>query len=127
MYLGTAFRVARRPPAPGRGAQPLLLLFNAGTEAQSFRLPAGVWKALLDSAEPRGRARWHGQGEVSVGVAAHSLQLFAAAGAGLAAVYSAPIGGALFALRIVLHTWNIRAVVTAAVTSACTVMSRSRS
>ncbi len=69
---------------PGRATAPLLLLFNAGTEAQSFRLPAGVWQALLDSAEPRGRVRWHGKDEVAVAVAAHSLQLFAAAGAGLA-------------------------------------------
>ena len=32
-------------------------------------------------------------------------------------MYSVPVGGALFALRIVLHTWNIRAVGTALITS----------
>ena len=69
---------------PGRAAAPLLLLVNAGQAPQPFRLPAGVWQALLDSAEPHGRVRWHGQGEVAVEVAAHSLQLFAAAGAGVA-------------------------------------------
>ena len=45
------------------------------------------------------------------------ILLGCAAGAGLAAVYSVPVGGALFALRIVLHTWNIRAVGTALITS----------
>ena len=69
---------------PGRAGAPLLLLINAGRESRSFQLPAGEWQALLDSAEPHGRVRWHGQGEVAVEVAAHSLQLFAAAGAGVA-------------------------------------------
>lgn len=45
------------------------------------------------------------------------ILLGCAAGAGLAAVYSVPIGGALFALRIVLRTWDFRAVLTALVTS----------
>lgn len=50
------------------------------------------------------------------------ILLGCAAGAGLAAVYSVPVGGALFALRIVLHTWNIRAVITALVTSGLAVV-----
>ena len=69
---------------PGRATAPLLLLVNAAATPQSFQLPAGVWQALLDSADPRGHAHWHGQGEVALEVAAHSLQLFAAAGAGVA-------------------------------------------
>ena len=68
---------------PGRARAPLLLLVNAGQQAQSFRLPAGVWQALLDSADLRGHARWHGQGETLLEVAAHSLQLLAAAGSGV--------------------------------------------
>ena len=68
---------------PGRAAAPLLLLVNAGKDARPFQLPAGVWMGLLDSAHPRGHSRWHGQGEVAVVVPAHSVQLFAAAGAGL--------------------------------------------
>ena len=67
--------------APGHARAPLLLLINAGNQPRAFRLPAGVWQALLDSAHPRGNADWHGQGEVSIEVAAHSLQLLAAAGA----------------------------------------------
>jgi glycogen operon protein len=68
---------------PGRAAAPLLLLVNAGKDARPFQLPAGVWMGLLDSAHPHGHSRWHGQGEVAVVVPAHSVQLFAAAGAGL--------------------------------------------
>ena len=34
------------------------------------------------------------------------ILLGCAAGAGLAAVYSVPAGGALFALQVVLRTWN---------------------
>ena len=69
---------------PGRAKAPLLLLVNAGIQARDFLLPAGVWEALLDSAHPRGDANWHGQGEVVISVAAHSLQLLAAAGADVA-------------------------------------------
>jgi H+/Cl- antiporter ClcA len=46
------------------------------------------------------------------------ILLGCAAGAGLAAVYSVPLGGALFALQIVLRTWNLRAGGTALITSA---------
>ena len=68
---------------PGRAKAPLLLLINAGREPQNFMLPAGVWQALLDSAHPRGDASWYGQGEAPIQVAAHSLMLLAAAGAGV--------------------------------------------
>ncbi len=69
---------------PGRVAAPLLLLVNAGQQPQNFMLPGGVWQALLDSAQARGQARWHGQGGVLLEVAAHSVLLLAAAGAGVA-------------------------------------------
>jgi len=49
------------------------------------------------------------------------ILLGCAAGAGLAAVYSVPLGGALFAVRILLHTWNFRAVGTALITSSLAV------
>ena len=65
---------------PGLALTPLLLLVNAGNDMQPFMLPPGVWKALLDSADPRGEANWHGQGQVTIDVAAHSVQLFKAAG-----------------------------------------------
>ena len=62
----------------------MLLLVNAGADDLPFQLPAGVWQALLDSADPRGRIHWHGQGEVALTVSAHSVLLLAAAGAGVA-------------------------------------------
>ena len=37
--------------APGRGGQPLLLLFNAEPQDCDFTLPPGPWQALLDSAD----------------------------------------------------------------------------
>jgi Voltage gated chloride channel len=49
------------------------------------------------------------------------ILLACAAGAGLAAVYSVPLGGALFAARIMLKTWHPRAVGTALITSSLAV------
>jgi glycogen debranching enzyme GlgX len=65
---------------PGAAKAPLLLLINPEHADCTFMLPAGVWQALLDTAHPRGVARWHGQGEVPYSVQAHSLVLLAAAG-----------------------------------------------
>ena len=66
---------------PGGAKAPLLLLVNPETSDQPFMLPAGVWKALLDTTHPRGLANWHGQGEAPFPLAAHSLVVLAAAGA----------------------------------------------
>jgi H+/Cl- antiporter ClcA len=49
------------------------------------------------------------------------ILLACAAGAGLGAVYSVPLGGALFAARILLGTWHLRAVGTALITSSLAV------
>jgi H+/Cl- antiporter ClcA len=49
------------------------------------------------------------------------ILLACAAGAGLAAVYSVPLGGALFASRIMLRTWHPRALGTALITSSLAV------
>lgn len=49
------------------------------------------------------------------------LLLACAAGAGLGAVYSVPVGGALFALRIMLKTWHPRAFGAALITSSLAV------
>lgn len=49
------------------------------------------------------------------------ILLACAAGAGLAAVYSVPLGGALFAVRILLGTWHPRAVGAALITSSLAV------
>ncbi|MDB5931137.1 MAG: isoamylase [Polaromonas sp.] len=65
---------------PGRARAPLLLLVNPDSETHEFMLPAGVWQAVLDTAHPRGAARWHGQGEFALRLGAHSLVLLVAAG-----------------------------------------------
>jgi H+/Cl- antiporter ClcA len=49
------------------------------------------------------------------------ILLACAAGAGLGAVYGVPLGGALFAARILLGTWHPRAVGTALITSSLAV------
>lgn len=49
------------------------------------------------------------------------ILLASAAGAGLGAVYSVPLGGALFATQILLRTWHPRALGTALLTSALAV------
>ncbi|BBY08683.1 hypothetical protein MNVI_40010 [Mycobacterium noviomagense] len=49
------------------------------------------------------------------------ILLACAAGAGLGAVYSVPVGGALFAARVLLGTWQPRVLGTALITSALAV------
>jgi H+/Cl- antiporter ClcA len=49
------------------------------------------------------------------------ILLACAAGAGLGAVYSVPLGGAVFATRILLGTWHPRALGTALITSSLAV------
>jgi chloride channel protein, CIC family len=49
------------------------------------------------------------------------ILLACAAGAGLGAVYSVPLGGAVFAVRILLGTWHPKAVGTALITSSLAV------
>ncbi|MBG6075184.1 glycogen debranching protein GlgX [Polaromonas sp. CG_9.11] len=65
---------------PGRARAPLLLLVNPEAEDRDFMLPAGVWQAVLDTADPRGVTRWQGQGEAPLKLAAHSLMLLVVAG-----------------------------------------------
>lgn len=89
-----------------------ILLVGSGASLGRENAPRLFAVALGDL----GTARW------ALTPRDREILLGCAAGAGLAAVYSVPIGGALFALRIVLHTWNIRAVVTAAVTSGIAVL-----
>jgi len=68
---------------PGRARAPLLLLINAGHSPAAFQLPAGAWQGVLDSSHPRGLCPWLGQGGTDFNLAAHSLVVLAAAGAGL--------------------------------------------
>ena len=44
--------------APGRAQAPLLLLFNGRDTAADFKLPAGDWRAELDSTQLHGQSAW---------------------------------------------------------------------
>lgn len=89
-----------------------VLLVGSGASLGRENAPREFAVALGDL----GTARW------ALTSADRTILLGCAAGAGLGAVYGVPLGGALFALRIVLRTWDIRAVVTAAVTSGIAVL-----
>ena len=51
------------------------------------------------------------------------ILLSCAAGAGLGAVYGVPLGGALFSISILLHSWHPRVVGTALITSSLAAVS----
>ena len=85
-----------------------VLLVGAGASLGREGAPRQFAAALGDL----GTSRW------ALAAKDREILLGCAAGAGLAAVYSVPLGGALFALQIVLRTWNLRAVGTALITSA---------
>jgi len=98
----------------------------------AMSLDAALQVLLVGSGASLGRENAPRQFAVALGDLATSrwtltardreILLGCAAGAGLAAVYGVPVGGALFALRIVLHTWDFRAVVTAVATSGLAVV-----
>lgn len=108
--------ITRPAPLP-RGAMTFdsalqVLLVGSGASLGRENAPRQFAVALGDGAT----GRW------ALTPRDREILLGCAAGAGLAAVYSVPIGGALFALRIVLRTWDIRAVVTALATSTLAVL-----
>ena len=108
--LSTA--ITRQEPIP-RLAMSLdaglqVLLVGAGASLGREGAPRQFAAALGDL----GISRW------TLSAKDREILLGCAAGAGLAAVYSVPLGGALFTLQIVLRTWNLRAVGTALITSA---------
>jgi glycogen operon protein len=65
---------------PGRARAPMMLLFNGSGHDSSFRLPGGVWQALLDSSDPRGEIAWQAQGPSNFSLPARSVVVLAAAG-----------------------------------------------
>lgn len=88
-----------------------VLLVGAGASLGREGAPRQLAAALGDG----GTSRW------SLTPRDREILLACAAGAGLGAVYSVPLGGALFAVRIVLGTWHPRAVGTALITSSLAV------
>jgi len=103
--------IARHEPIPrtvlslDAGLQ--VLLVGTGASLGREGAPRQFAAALGDL----GMSRW------TITPRDREILLACAAGAGLAAVYSVPLGGALFALRILLRTWNLRAVGSALITS----------
>ncbi|MGX9787326.1 chloride channel protein [Mycobacterium sp. MMS18-G62] len=88
-----------------------VLLVGAGASLGREGAPRQLAAALSDF----GTSRW------SLTARDREILLACAAGAGLAAVYSVPLGGALFAARILLGTWHPRAVGVALITSSLAV------
>ncbi|MBJ7337713.1 chloride channel protein [Mycolicibacterium sp.] len=88
-----------------------VLLVGSGASLGREGAPRQLAAALGDF----GTSRW------SLTPRDREILLACAAGAGLGAVYSVPLGGALFAVRIVLGTWHPRAVGTALITSSLAV------
>jgi H+/Cl- antiporter ClcA len=88
-----------------------VLLVGSGASLGREGAPRQLAAALGDL----GTSRW------ALTARDREILLACAAGAGLGAVYSVPLGGALFAVRIVLRTWHPRAVGTALITSSLAV------
>lgn len=88
-----------------------VLLVGSGASLGREGAPRQFAAALGDF----GTSRW------SLTEPDREILLASAAGAGLAAVYSVPIGGALFTTAIMLKTWHPRAVGTALITSSLAV------
>ncbi len=84
-----------------------VLLVGSGASLGREGAPRQFAAALSDL----GTSRW------SLTPRDREILLACAAGAGLGAVYSVPIGGALFTLSIMLRTWHPRAVGSALITS----------
>ena len=88
-----------------------VLLVGSGASLGREGAPRQFAAALGDL----GTSRW------SLTARDREILLACAAGAGLAAVYSVPVGGALFAIQIMLKTWHPRVVGTALITSSLAV------
>lgn len=88
-----------------------VLLVGSGASLGREGAPRQLSAAMGDA----GMSRW------AVTARDREILLACAAGAGLAAVYSVPLGGALFALQILLKTWQLRAVGTALISSSLAV------
>ncbi|MDF3338460.1 chloride channel protein [Mycolicibacterium septicum] len=112
---GLASTIAEHRPIPRISltldAALQVLVVGSGASLGREGAPRQVAAALGDA----GTSRW------ALTPHDREILLACAAGAGLGAVYSVPIGGALFAIRIMLHTWHPRAVGAALITSALAV------
>jgi H+/Cl- antiporter ClcA len=88
-----------------------VVLVGSGASLGREGAPRQLAAALGDL----GTSRW------ALTAADRRILLACAAGAGLGAVYSVPLGGAVFAVRIILGTWHPRALGAALITSSLAV------
>ena len=102
-------RLPRLPLSIDAGLQ--VLLVGSGASLGREGAPRQLAAALGDFGTER----------LSLTPRDREILLACAAGAGLAAVYSVPLGGAIFATRILLGTWHPRAMGTALITSSLAV------
>jgi len=103
-----------------RPVRPLALTLDAGLQV----LLVGSGASLGREGAPRQTAlAWShlGMSRWVLTAQDREMLLACAAGAGLGAVYSVPLGGALFAARILLGTWQPRALGCALITSSLAV------
>jgi H+/Cl- antiporter ClcA len=105
--------IPRLPMSIDAGLQ--VLLVGSGASLGREGAPRQFAAAIGDFATTR----------LSLTARDREILLACAAGAGLGAVYSVPLGGALFAARILLGTWHPRAVGTALITSSLAVAAAS--
>ncbi len=107
--LSEAIASGRRLPLRALSLDAALQILVVGTGASLGRegAPRQVAAALGD----RGTSRW------ALTAEDRQILLSCAAGAGLAAVYSVPLGGALFAIQILLRRWSLRIAGTALIPS----------
>lgn len=96
-----------------KAADALLQVFLVGTGASLGRESAPRQLAAVFSDLSTKR--------LSLTARDREILLACAAGAGLGAVYSVPIGGAFFAIRVLMKTWHPRVIGTALITSSLAV------
>lgn len=99
----------RLPMAIDAGLQ--VLLVGAGASLGREGAPRQLAAVFGDAAT----ARW------SLTARDREILLSCAAGAGLGAVYGVPLGGALFTISVLMHSWHPRVVGTALITSSLAV------
>ena len=107
----------QRPIARSRGCRcPSTPAFKSCSSARARR-----WAAKAHLANSSAAFGDFGTTRLALTARDREILLACAAGAGLGAVYSVPLGGALFAAQILLGTWHPRAVGTALITSSLAV------
>lgn len=111
--LSSAITGGRPIPRIAMSIDAGLQVFLVGSGASLGR--EGAPRQLAAAMGDAGMSRW------ALTPRDREILLGCAAGAGLAAVYSVPLGGALFALQIVLKSWHLRAVGTALISSSLAV------